>query len=261
MICRLEGKVAVVTGGACGIGESTARLFSKHGAKVIIADIRSDLGKSVCKDLGPETASFVHCDVSCESDVENAIAAAVDRHGKLDIMVNNAAIGDPPKLNILDIDKADFDKVISVNLTGVFLGAKHAARAMIPLRRGTIINIGSVSSSVGGVASHAYASSKHAVVGLTRNVAAELGPYGIRVNCLSPYFIRTPLSEEMFKIDENPGFRAYSNLEGVTLREEDVAEAALFLGSDESKYISGHNLAVDGGFTTINPAFGMFARA
>ncbi|KAF8015293.1 hypothetical protein BT93_H0945 [Corymbia citriodora subsp. variegata] len=258
---RLEGKVAVITGGACGIGESTARLFSEHGAKVIIADINQELGKSVCKNLGPETASFVQCDVSCESDVENAIATAVDKHGKLDIMVNNAAIGDPTKVNIVDNDKADFDRVISVNLTGVFLGTKHAARAMVPSRRGNIINVGSVSSSVGGVASHAYASSKHAIVGLTRNAAAELGRYGIRVNCLSPYFIRTPLTEEMFKLDENPEFRVYSNLDGVTLREEDVAEAALFLGSDESKYISGHNLAVDGGFTAINPAFGLFARA
>ncbi|KAF8012097.1 hypothetical protein BT93_I0276 [Corymbia citriodora subsp. variegata] len=258
---RLEGKVAVITGGAGGIGESTARLFSKHGAKVIIADIRDDLGKSVCMDLGPETASFVHCDVSIESDVENAIATAVDKFGKLDIMVNNAAISDPPKANILDNDKADFERVISVNLTGVFLGTKHAARAMIPSGSGSIINLGSVSSSVGGVASHAYTSSKHAVVGLTRNVAAEVGRHGIRVNCLSPYFILTPLSKEFFKIDENAGVRVYSNLDGVSLQEEDVAKAALYLGSDESKYISGQNLAVDGGFTTINPAFGLFARA
>ncbi|KAI6695645.1 hypothetical protein NL676_023355 [Syzygium grande] len=227
---RLEGKVAVITGGPCGIGESTARLFSKHGSKVIIADISNDLGKSVCKDLGPETASFVHCDVSSESDIENAIATAVDKHGKLDIMVNNAAIGDPTKLNILENDKADFERVIGVNLTGVFLGSKHTAQAMIPLRRGSIINVGSVRSSVGGVASHAYASSKHAVVGLTRNVAAELGRYGIRVNCLSPYFIRTPLTKETFKFDENPEFRVYSNLDGATLQQEDVAEAALVSG-------------------------------
>ncbi|KAK2632820.1 hypothetical protein EUGRSUZ_L01033 [Eucalyptus grandis] len=258
---RLEGKVAVITGGAGGIGESTARLFSKHGARVIIADIRDDLGESVCKDLGPETASFVHCDVSSESDVEKAINTAVDKHGKLDIMVNNAATGEPVKANILDNDKADFERVVSVNLTGVFLGTKHAARAMIPSRRGSIINVGSVSSSVGGVAPHAYTSSKHGVVGLTRNVAAELGRYGIRVNCLSPYFILSPLSREFFNVVRNGRVGVYSNLDGVSLQKEDVAEASLFLGSDESKYISGHNLAVDGGFTTINPAFGLFARA
>ncbi|KAI6679124.1 hypothetical protein NL676_033005 [Syzygium grande] len=229
---RLEGKVAVITGGACGIGESTARLFSKHGARVIIADIRDDLGKFV-----------------------------FDKHGKLDIMVNNAATADPVKANILDNDKADFERVVSVNLTGVFLGTKHAARAMIPSQRGSIINVGSVSSSVGGVATHAYTSSKHAVVGLTRNVAAELGRYGIRVNCLSPYFILSPLTKEFFNVVQNGGVGVYSNLDGVSLQQEDVAEAALFLGSDESKYVSGHNLAVDGGFTTINPAFGLFARA
>lgn len=121
----------MITGAAGGIGESNARLFSKHGAKVL-ADIRDDLGESVCKDLGPEIASFVHCDASSKSDVEKAINTAVDQHNKLDIMVNNAAAGDPVKANILDNDKADFERVISVNLTDVFLGTKHAARAMIP---------------------------------------------------------------------------------------------------------------------------------
>ncbi|KAF8036709.1 hypothetical protein BT93_C2426 [Corymbia citriodora subsp. variegata] len=239
---RLEGKVAMTTGGAGGIGESTARLFSKHGAKVIIADradIHDDLGKSVCKDLGPETATFINCD-----------------HGKLDIMVNNAATVDPIKPNILGNNKADFERVVSVNLTGVFLGTKHAARPIIPSQRGSIINVGSVSSSVGGVATHAYTSSKHAVVGLSRNVAAELGQYGIRVNCLSPYFILLPLTKEFFNVVRNGEVGVYSNLDKVTLQKEDVAEATFFLGSDGSKYISGQNLAVDGGFTTINPAFG-----
>ncbi|KAL3747957.1 hypothetical protein ACJRO7_016729 [Eucalyptus globulus] len=233
----LEGKVAVISGRAGGIGESTPRLFSKHGARVIIADIRDDLGESVCKDLGPETAFFVHCDVSSGSDVEKAINTAIGMHGKLDKMVNNAAIVEPLKAKLLDNDKADFERVVSVNLAG------------------------SVSSSVGGVASHAYTSSKHGVVGLTRNVATELGRYGIRVNCLSPYFILSPLSREFFNVVRNGRIRVYSNLDGVSLRREDGGETAVFLGSDESKYISGHNLAVDGGFTTINPAFGLLARA
>ncbi|CAL5376654.1 unnamed protein product [Camellia sinensis] len=256
---RLEGKVALITGGARGIGECIARLFTKHGAKVIIADILDNLGHSVCEDLGDELAFYVHCDVSNESDIEHAANTAILKYGKLDIMINNAAIADEPKTSILDNEKFEFDQVISVNLTGVFLGTKHAARVMIPAKKGSIITIGSVSSSVGGVASHAYTSSKHAVVGLTKNVAAELGQFGIRVNCLSPYFILTPLTMKFFKIDENGASGVYSNLKGMALSSEDVAEAALYLGSDESKYMSGHNLALDGGFTAINPAFGLFA--
>ncbi|XVE66381.1 hypothetical protein DITRI_Ditri08aG0076100 [Diplodiscus trichospermus] len=117
-------------------------------------------------------------------------------------MVNNAAIGDDTKESIIDNNVTDFERVISVNLTGVFLGIKHAARVMIPARKGSIISVGSVSSSVGGVASHAYTSSKHGIIGLTKNVAAELGRFGIRVNCLSPYFIQTPLSLKLFKPED-----------------------------------------------------------
>ncbi|CAL5328553.1 unnamed protein product [Camellia sinensis] len=257
---RLEGKVALITGGARGIGECTARLFTKHGAKVIIADILDNLGHSVCEDLGDELAFYVHCDVSNESDIESAVNTVILKYGKLDIMINNAAIVDEGKTSILDNEKSEFDRVISVNLTGAFLGTKHAARVMIPAKKGSIITIGSVSSSVGGVASHAYTSSKHAVVGLTKNVAAELGQFGIRVNCLSPYVIATPLAMNFFKMDESDASSVYSNLKEVALCSEDVAEAALYLGSDESKYMSGHNLALDGGFTVINPAFGLFAK-
>ncbi|XP_021300271.1 secoisolariciresinol dehydrogenase-like isoform X1 [Herrania umbratica] len=261
IVLRLEGKVALITGGARGIGECIARVFCKHGAKVIIADIQDELGQSVCKDIGLAVASFVHCDVVKESDVEIAVNTVICLHGKLDIMVNNAVVIDDPKPSILENNVADFERVISVNLTGVFLGTKHAARVMIPARKGSIISLGSVSSSVGGVASHAYTSSKHAILGLTKNVAAELGRFGIRVNCLSSYFIATELAINFFKLDTDERSRVYSNLKGVVLQQEDVADAALYLGSDESKYVSGHNLAVDGGFTTINPAFGLFASS
>lgn len=253
--------MALITGAATGIGECIARHFCKHGAKVIIADIQDEVGQSACKDIGLEVATFVHCDVSKETDVETAINSAISMHGRLDIMVNNAAISDDAKPSIVDNNVADFERVISVNLTGVFLGTKHAARVMVPAGKGSIITLGSVCSSVGGVASHAYTSSKHAIIGLTKNVAAELGRFGIRVNCLSPYFIATPLSMNFFNPDVDGGLRVYSNMKGVVLQQQDVAEAALYLGSDESKYVSGHNLALDGGFTTINPAFGLFASS
>ncbi|XVE66378.1 hypothetical protein DITRI_Ditri08aG0075800 [Diplodiscus trichospermus] len=255
----MEGKVALITGAATGIGECIARHFCWHGAKVIIADIQDEMGQSVCKDLGHAVASFVHCDVAKESDVETAVNTAISMYGKLDIMVNNAAVVDDAKPSIIDNNLADFESVISVNLTGVFLGTKHAARVMIPAGKGSIISLGSVCSSVGGVASHAYTCSKHAIIGLTKNVAAELGRFGIRVNCLSPYFIPTPLSNNFFKPNGDEDLQVYSNLKGVVLQQQDVAEAALYLGCDDSKYVSGHNLAVDGGFTTINPAFGLFA--
>ncbi|PWA54131.1 alcohol dehydrogenase [Artemisia annua] len=254
---RLENKVAIVTGGARGIGECIVRLFVKHGAKVVIADVIDDLGELVCQDLGAEFASFIHCDVTNESDIENVINTTIAKHGKLDIMVNNAGTLDAPKLSILDNEKSDFERVVSVNLTGVFLGTKHAARVMIPKCSGSIITTASICSVIGGVASHAYVSSKHAVVGLAKNAAAELGKYQIRVNCVSPYVIPTPMTLKFHNIDESSS--VYSNLNGKTLRPQDIANAALFLASDESGYVSGHNLVVDGGYTVQNPAFGLFS--
>ncbi|MED6164804.1 hypothetical protein PIB30_093705, partial [Stylosanthes scabra] len=163
---------------------------------------------------------------------------------------------DDAKPSILNNDVAEFERVLRVNLTGPFLGIKQAARVMIPAKKGSIVNVGSVCSSVGGVGPHAYTSSKHGLLGLTKNTAAELGKFGIRVNCLSPYFIANNVTgKEFFKLDDEGCSNFYSNLKGVLLLEEDVAQAALYLASDESKYISGHNLAIDGGFTTINPMF------
>nr|GEW74491.1 secoisolariciresinol dehydrogenase-like [Tanacetum cinerariifolium] len=258
----LTMKVAMITGGAQGIGETTARLFVKHGAKVVIADIQDELGQHVCEDIGLDNALFVHCDVTIESDVENAINTTLAKYGKLDIMINNAAIVDDVKPNILDNDLSAFERVMNVNVTGVFLGTKHAARAMIPARSGNIIMMGSVSGCVGGIVSHSYSCSKHAIVGLTKNTAAELGQYGIRVNCLSPYFIpSSPLTTNLVNDHPEKYSNVYSNLKGIALVEDDVAEAALFLASDEARYMSGHNLVLDGGFTVINPVFGLFARA
>ncbi|KAM7477920.1 hypothetical protein LguiA_026133 [Lonicera macranthoides] len=191
--------VALITGGAQGIGESTAKLFAKHGAKVVIVDILDSLGQSVCEDIGLERASFLHCDVSIESNIERSVNATIAKHGKLDIMVNNAVLIDEPKPSILENEKSAFERVININLIGVFLGTKHAARVMIPNCSGSIINIRSVSSGAGEVASHTYTSSKHAVVGLTKNVAAELGRFRIRVNCISPYFIANPIAKNFFQ--------------------------------------------------------------
>lgn len=258
---RLEGKVALITGGASGIGEFTAKVFVHHGAKVVIADIQDDLGHSVIEALGSSNALYVHCDVTDEAQIKNAVDKAVATYGKLDIMFNNAGIADENKARIIDNEKADFERVLSVNVTGVFLGIKHASQAMIPARSGCIISTSSISSYVGGAASYAYTCSKHAVLGLTKNAAVELGQFGIRVNCLSPYALATPLATKFVGVDDETlenMMNSLANLKGVTLKAEDVANAALFLASDESRYVSGHNLLIDGGFSIVNPSFNMF---
>ncbi|XP_058103889.1 borneol dehydrogenase, mitochondrial-like [Magnolia sinica] len=248
LLGRLEGKVALITGGASGIGAQTARLFHRHGAKVIIADIQDELGNSISKELSPTDTSFIHCDVQDDAHVRNAVDSAITRFGKLDIMFNNAGTVEPLKPNILDNDKADFKRVLSINVMGAFLGTKHAARVMDPARHGSMIITVSTSSVSGGATPHAYTCSKHAVVGLMKNAAVELGRFGIRVNCVSPYLVATPLVKNFYEAEDEPNL--YSNLKGVVLKAEDIAEAVLFLGSDE--YVRGHNLIVDGGFTITN---------
>merc|ERR1712226_339312 len=257
---RLEGKVALITGGASGIGASTARLFFKNGAKVVIADLQDEMGQSLCKELNPECTTFVHCDVTKETDVENAVNCAVSTYGKLDIMYNNAGIIGVKKTSILDNTQDDFEQVIKVNMLGPFLGTKHAARVMIPARKGCIINTASICSIIGAVAPHAYTSSKHAVDGLMKNTADELGHFGIRVNNVSPYVVLTPLTVDLFNLDEGGVAKLYGNLKGKDLRPEDVADAALFLASEDSKYVSGHNLVIDGGFHILNSGFSMYPQ-
>eukprot|EP00262_Sarcandra_glabra_P016540 TRINITY_DN5433_c0_g1_i1.p1 TRINITY_DN5433_c0_g1~~TRINITY_DN5433_c0_g1_i1.p1 ORF type:complete len:292 (-),score=29.50 TRINITY_DN5433_c0_g1_i1:139-969(-) len=257
----LEGKVALITGGASGIGECPARLFAQHGAKVVIADIQDDLGHSVYKDIGSTYASYVHCDVTNEDHIRNAVDTAITKYGKLDIMFNNAGVLGPIKPSILENEKADFERVVKVNVMGAFLGTKHAARVMIPARSGCIITTASVSSVIAGIGTHGYTCSKHALLGLMKNTANELGQFGIRVNCVSPYLVATPFPRSFFNMEDEEIEKimsGYANLKGVILKKEDVARAALYLGSADGRYVSGHNLVIDGGFSIVNPSLGMF---
>ncbi|KAL6998003.1 alcohol dehydrogenase [Sarracenia purpurea var. burkii] len=262
---RLEGKVAIITGGASGIGEATARLFLRHGAKVVIADVQDDLALSVCKrlDAADENVAYVHCDVTVDADVENAVDTAVSKFGKLDIMYNNAGVSGNLDFTIAGCDYDDMKRVFEVNVYGAFLGAKHAARVMIPAKKGVILFTSSLAAVISGDAPYAYTASKHAVVGLAKNLGVELGQHGIRVNCISPGVLPTPLLSNALGMERSAleGLLcAAANLKGVVPTVEDVAEAAVYFGSDESKYVSGVNLVVDGGYSTTNQYFNQLLK-
>ncbi|KAL5723061.1 Short-chain dehydrogenase reductase 3a [Ranunculus cassubicifolius] len=253
---RLAGKVAIVTGGSSGIGETTARLFAQNGAFVVIADVQDELGLKVVESIGLEKASYQHCDLRDEKQVEEMVAYTLQKYGSLDILFSNAGIMGDPK-GILELDMEAFDNVMAVNVRGAAHTMKHAARVMVEKNiRGSIICTASVASSLGGCGGIAYTASKHGLVGLVKSVCCELGAHGIRVNSISPFGVATPLicqPENAGQMEE--AISAVSNLKGEVLKTRHIAETALFLASDESAYISGQNLAVDGGFSVVRPVY------
>ena len=255
---RLEGKVAVVTGGASGIGACTVERFIQEGASVILGDTQSDLGNTVADQLG-ESALFYKCDVTDDDDVSGLVDYAIETHGKIDIMMNNAGVVGA-RGPITQIPREEFEATIQIHLIGTFLGIKYAAEVMKSEQTGSIINLASTAGVNGGWGPHAYAAAKHAIVGLTKNVAAELCRYGIRVNCIAPGSTATPLvakahlddHEALSEVKER--LAELSPILGRPGQPIDVANAALYLASEESGNTNGHCLVVDGGTTTGSKA-------
>ncbi len=251
---RLEGKVAVITGGASGLGEATVRRFVEEGARVIIADVQDTKGQALAGELG-KAVIYERTDVTQEDAVAGAVDRAVNRFGGLDCMFNNAGIvGAIGPIDETPVE--EYDATMAVLLRGVFLGMKHAARVMKPHRSGSILSTSSVAGLQGGLGPHVYAAAKTALIGLTRNVAAELAPYGIRVNSIAPGSMATPMVADVMSGDPAAVADAERTLAstsplpsrpGLAL---DIANAALWLASDEAAYVSGHTLTVDGGLTT-----------
>jgi len=249
---RLEGKVAAITGAASGFGAAAAERFVQEGGRVVLGDIQADAGNAMATHLG-DAARFCLCDVTQEDQVANLIETAITEFGKIDIMYNNAGIvGAAGPIHTTPADEWKF--TLDILLNGVFYGIKHAAKAMIPQKSGSIINMASTAGIMGGLGPHAYAAAKHAVIGITKNTATELAHHGIRVNAIAPAGMATAmvagLSGDPTDIDGTIArLAAASPLKGRAGMASDVANAALWLASDESGYTTGHTLTTDAGTT------------
>ena len=253
---RLEGKVALISGGAKGQGAVEARMFAREGARVVIGDILDDLGMQVQAEIN-ETGGeclYVHLDVTSESDWQNAVEAAVSQFGKLDVLVNNAGIGSPrgadgERLTIESLTADQWDRVMDVNAKGVFLGTKAAIPEMRKAGGGSIVNISSVAGVVGGPPTTAYGASKGAVRLLTKSTAIQYASDGIRANSVHPGVIITDMTAGMLADEAGREFNLALHPIGRFGVSEDVAYGVLYLASDESSFVTGSELVIDGGMT------------
>jgi NAD(P)-dependent dehydrogenase (short-subunit alcohol dehydrogenase family) len=259
---RLDGQVAVITGAASGIGAGIATRFAAEGAKVVVADVDTVGGSLLAKHVD---GTFVECDVTREADLAAAVDLAMNTCGGLDCFVGNAGFGGV-RGEITDLDEEGFDHAVAVLLKGVAFGMKHACRAMQATGKGgSIISTSSVAGLMGGLGPHVYSACKAGVIGLTRSVALEQGRRGIRVNCINPGGIETPIFAKGLGVDGELAAQVTQLVaEGVAAatplgrigQPTDIAGAALWLASPDSAYVTGQAIIVDGGLTSTHSLFG-----
>lgn len=246
---RLDGKVALITGGGSGMGKVAAQLFAGEGAMVALTDVNDEAGETTASEIG-DTALYVHADVSREADAEAMVAATVERFGRLDVVYNNAGVMLPDDGSVHSTDESIWDTTLAVNVKGVAFGCKYGIPAMLESGGGSIINVASFVAWLGAATSQtAYTASKGAVLAMTREIAVEYARRGIRCNALCPGPIETPLLLALLS-DEQKKQRRFVHIPmGRLGHAEELAKAALFLASDDSSYMTGSSLIVDGGIT------------
>lgn len=261
MAQQLAGKVAIITGGARGIGRAAVELFVREGAQVVINDLDAEGGAALAEELG-DAAVFLKGDVASAEDSQALVDLALSRFGKLDVMFNNAGISCAPVPRLMDDEFVDFDRIVKINLLGVMLGTRNAARAM-KQTGGSIINNASIAGTIAGYGMLSYRVAKAGAVHFSKCAAVDLGEYNIRVNCIVPGHVRTPLSsfQEAGVADETARQIA-EGVDAAYLRNQllkqrgepnDVAEAALYLASDRARYVTGIVLPVEAGVTAGDP--------
>jgi NAD(P)-dependent dehydrogenase (short-subunit alcohol dehydrogenase family) len=249
---RLEGKVALITGGASGMGRVASELFAAEGARVVLSDVSDESGEATAAAIERTggSAAYVHADVSRTADAERMVATAVDRFGRLDVLYNNAGVMLSDDGSIADTAEEIWDRTLAVNVKGVAHGCKYGVPAMIASGGGSIVNVASFVAWMGAATSQtAYTASKGAVLAMTREIAVEYARRGIRCNALCPGPIDTPLLAELLSDDARRQRRFVHIPMGRLGSAEEIARAAMFLASDDSSFMTGASLVVDGGIT------------